>query len=492
MDRNDYNYLQSCLFSPGGRFRCAREDPAQPQQKASMSPTYFEQRGIVEGFYGVFYTHAERLSLIRFAGRHGYNLYVYAPKNDRYHRARWREPYPARALDELREAAAVAAESGVSFCFALSPGLTISYASEEDFAALVAKFQAIYDLGVRAFSLLLDDIHPDFRHEADRLRFGGYGEAHADLCNRIWAWLHALDPHCTLSMCPTDYATSAPFSPYLYQLGAALDPAIDVFYTGSQVCSPTITTADAEAFGLALRRPPLIWDNYPVNDGEMAAELHIGPLRGRDPLLYRAVRGICANPMNQPEASKIPLATYADYLADPEGYDPLESWERALRAAAGDERWCDLELVGENSLFSCLCPCSAVEIATLTEDAVGSLARGECVDASPAVRALEAYLTLLGDACYRLTYALDNPALRQDLLPWIELLEVWVRLAQRSLMVLRAVERGAPYDEALARMNALLLAINSHPRQIAGDGLLLLAQYALRKVQPPAELALAS
>ncbi len=456
-----------------------------------MSDTYFQIRGIVEGFYGVFYTHAERLSLIRFAGQHGYNLYVYAPKNDRYHRARWREPYPPRALDELREAAAVAAESGLDFCFALSPGLTISYSSEEDFQALVAKFRTFYDLGVRAFSLLLDDIYPDFRYEADRQRFAGYGEAHADLCNRVWAWLQALDPRCTFSMCPTDYATSAPFSPYLYQLGAALDPAIDVFYTGTQVCCATITAADARAFGMALRRAPLIWDNYPVNDGEMAAELHLGPLRGRDPLLYQAVRGVCANPMNQPEASKIPLATYADYLADPEGYDPHTSWERALREAAGD-RACDLEAFGENSLRSCLCPSDAVLLESLTRDVVDALDHGEHVDQSAAVRSLEAYLTLLDDACYHLTYELDNPALRRDLLPWIELLETWVRLAQRSLMVLRALERGDSHDEALRRMNALLAEIHAHPKQIAGESLLLLARYALQKIEPVPQLALAS
>ena len=44
-------------------------------------------------------------------------------------------------------------------------------------------------------------------------------------------------------------------------------------------------------------------------------------------------------------------------------------------------------------------------------------------------------------------------------MPWIELLETWIRLAQRALMVLRAVERGESCDEALQRMNALTLEV---------------------------------
>lgn len=43
--------------------------------------------GVVEGFYGVFYTFPERIDMIRFIARHGYRQYIYGPKNDRQHRA---------------------------------------------------------------------------------------------------------------------------------------------------------------------------------------------------------------------------------------------------------------------------------------------------------------------------------------------------------------------------------------------------------------------
>jgi hypothetical protein len=52
------------------------------------SPLNTTTFGVVEGFYGVFYTFPQRNDLIRFIGSHGYNAYLYAPKNDRQHRIR--------------------------------------------------------------------------------------------------------------------------------------------------------------------------------------------------------------------------------------------------------------------------------------------------------------------------------------------------------------------------------------------------------------------
>ncbi|HEX7021552.1 MAG TPA: beta-N-acetylglucosaminidase domain-containing protein, partial [Trueperaceae bacterium] len=179
-------------------------------------------RGAIEGFYGTFYTQPERLRLLQFLGAHDYNHYIYAPKNDRQHRARWREPYPERIMTQFQEATRVARASGIDFCYSLSPGVDLSYASEDDFRALTSKLQAFYDLGVRSFSLLLDDIHPEFRAAADRTRYRSYGEAHADLSNRVYAWLSERDEPCSLSMCPTDYHGTPPFSDYLHQLGCDL------------------------------------------------------------------------------------------------------------------------------------------------------------------------------------------------------------------------------------------------------------------------------
>jgi hypothetical protein len=75
----------------------------------------------------------------------------------------------------------------------------------------------------------------------------------------------------------------------------------------------------------------LLWDNFPVNDWDTTI-LHLGPLRARDPNLARGkLRGIIANAMVQCVPSKLALATVADWARDPFAYDPLASYERALR-----------------------------------------------------------------------------------------------------------------------------------------------------------------
>ena len=47
-----------------------------------MSGAHFEHRGVVEGFYGEPFRHADRLWLIERLGDWGMNRYVYAPKDD--------------------------------------------------------------------------------------------------------------------------------------------------------------------------------------------------------------------------------------------------------------------------------------------------------------------------------------------------------------------------------------------------------------------------
>ncbi len=62
---------------------------------------------------------------------------------------------------------------------------------------------------------------------------------------------------------------------------------------------------------------PLLWENDPIDDAGVAAELHIGPYLHRDPELALICSGICASPMNQAHAPKLPLATLGAYLQGP-------------------------------------------------------------------------------------------------------------------------------------------------------------------------------
>jgi protein O-GlcNAcase/histone acetyltransferase len=87
--------------------------------------------GVVEGFYGRPWTPAQRHALVRRLGALGLNTYLYAPKDDLRHRARWREAYPAGEAAALRDLIAACGAAGVEFVYALAPGLDPAYAQPE-------------------------------------------------------------------------------------------------------------------------------------------------------------------------------------------------------------------------------------------------------------------------------------------------------------------------------------------------------------------------
>jgi hyaluronoglucosaminidase len=446
-----------------------------------MTTSPFATRGVVEGFYGPPYTFPERDGLIAFLGRHGFNYYLYGPKNDREHRNRWREPYPAAVLARFASTVAAASRAGVRFCYALAPSVSIRYADERDFALICAKFGALYDVGVRDFCIFFDDINPALADELDRTAFASPAEAHAAVTNRARDWLLARDPACTLSMVPTDYYGVAPFSPYLHELGERLHPAIDIFYTGPDVCAATIGVAETRDFATAVRRPPIIWDNYPVNDLAMRPQLHIGPLRGRAPELHTVTRGFVANPMLQAEASRVPLATVAAYLADPHGYEPWQAWERAIAEAAGESAPA-LRAFADCSLRSPLGGPDAPRLEPLVAAALAALRAGEPPTACPALDALEAAIFALDDASYRLKNRMENLALRAELLPWIEALDCWYDAGWRAIAALRAAEGGEPTARLLRMMREYYAEALAHHKRYGGRVLAPLVEYALERV----------
>ena len=294
-------------------------------------------RGVIEGFYGEPWSHAERLDLLRFAAAEGFNLWVHAPKDDPYHRRLWREPYPDEELARIAELAAEAARLGVDLAYAIAPGLDLCYSRESEWEALLAKVEQVRGAGVRSFQLLWDDIEHTLDCPGDEALYGHEerpsAAAQAPFTNRFAREIEQPGP---LVVCPMGYAGTGD-SPYRRVFGSRLDGGVVVYWTGPEVVSAGISR---EALDLAVERfhghELLLWDNYPVNDFE-PGRLFLGPLRGRDPRLAEGrCAGLVANAMVQAVPSKLPLATIADWLRDPHGYDADASFERALRDY-GDE-----------------------------------------------------------------------------------------------------------------------------------------------------------
>jgi hyaluronoglucosaminidase len=302
------------------------------------------RRGTIEGFYGSPWTPAERLDQLAFYGDVKANTYVYAPKDDPYHRDRWREPYPADKLAELRQLVDAAAAHHVRFTFALSPGTSICYARAADRQALTAKLQAVYDLGVRDFSIPLDDIsYTRWNCTDDRTAYGAPGPAAAaraqvDLLNDVQRGFVATHPGTRpLQMVPTEYGDLTDTA-YKQVIRATLDPQVLVMWTGTDVVPPSITVAQASRASELFGRDVFVWDNYPVNDyAQAAGRLLLAPYDKREAGLSDHLAGIVANPMNQAAASKVALFTMADYTWNDRAYRPAESWQRAASYLAGGD-----------------------------------------------------------------------------------------------------------------------------------------------------------
>jgi hyaluronoglucosaminidase len=277
-------------------------------------------RGVIEGFYGPPWSHDARLAVIEFVAERGMNAYVYAPKSDPRHRGAWRDPYEPDEMARLAALAARCRDVGGRFGFALSPGLDIAYGDDADRAALLAKLRPLLDEGVDWVVLALDDIPNRPGLAAEQAALTGW------LAERVDA---------RLSLVPTEYVGTRP-SPYLAELATGLPGAVDVMWTGPTVCSPCIDAGDARGWRDALGdRPLVLWDNYPVNDAVMENELHLGPYRGRTRALTDELDGVLCNPMLQPHASKVALATAAEFLRDPDAYDEAAAWRRAIHEVGG-------------------------------------------------------------------------------------------------------------------------------------------------------------
>lgn len=292
-------------------------------------------RGTIEGFYGTPWSYENRLDQIEFYGKMKMNTYVYAPKDDPYHREKWKEPYPADKLSQLQELVNKCKENHVNFNFAISPGLTIRFSSDEDFQLLVNKAQAMWNLGVRTFSILLDDINPDLKDPKDIQMFGNdvnpSAAAQAYILNRFQREFIETHPGANpLETVPTEYYV-AKHTPYLDRMAELTDSNVVFMWTGPAVVPAVISAGQAKTIKEVMKHDVLIWYNYPVND-YCRNQLLMGPETGLDTQLSdNGIVGIISNPMNEAEASKIPVFTIADYNWNPKAYNAEDSWIRAMK-----------------------------------------------------------------------------------------------------------------------------------------------------------------
>ncbi|MEV8565438.1 beta-N-acetylglucosaminidase domain-containing protein [Streptomyces sp. NPDC051322] len=395
-------------------------------------------RGVIEGFYGTPWSQSSRLDQLDFYGEHKMNTYTYAPKNDPYLRDKWRDPYPRKELADLKALVDRARERHVGFTYALSPGLSACYSSDADLRALTDKFTSLWKIGVRRFVVPLDDVnYTQWNCAQDEAKFGAgaaaAGRAQSYLLNRVdREFIAGHDGAAPLQMVPTEYA-GVTSTPYKKAIATDLDSDVIVQWTGTDVVSPTVTVATADAARRVFGHQVLLWDNYPVND-YATDRLMLGPYTGREKGLGAHVAGIVANPMIQPSASKIALATVADFAWNDDAYHAASSWSSALGRLAG----------GNRSVAQAL-----RAVADVTYDSV--LDTGQGPDLNSAIwnfwqrgdtAALRGALRELRTAPGVLRAHLADQQFVRDTQPWLDAAQDWARADATALDMVVAARHG--------------------------------------------------
>ena len=293
-----------------------------------------EIRGFIEGYYGIPWSNEDRISLMKFGGKYKMNSYIFAPKDDPYHRGKWEELYPKEKLDEIKEMAKVGNETKTRFVWSISPlgevaelarreGQEAAMAIlEENTEKMLAKFDQLYDVGVRQFGVLGDDV----------------GNLPLDyvvqLMNSVSEWADEKGDVRDTLYTPASYNSGWAWNPKelnAYEKGFADN--IHILWTGSTTAAPVVqSTIDVfknKSNDGVVRRDPLFWLNWPVNDVDMSRVF-----LGKGEMLQPGIEnlaGVVTNPMQEAEASKISLFAIADYTWNTVDFDAQKSWDDSFK-----------------------------------------------------------------------------------------------------------------------------------------------------------------
>lgn len=289
--------------------------------------------GLIEGFYGKPWTWKERADTVSFLAPHGYGFFLYAPKADPYLRRHWQRDHPPETAQQLGRLAEHCRSVGVRFGIGLSPYELHDGFSAAAREALARKLAFFDDVGVQDLAILFDDMEGDTPNLAARQVEIIHWAAERTAADRLIA-------------CPSYYSDDPVLdrafgerpTGYVERFGAALDPAIEIFWTGEEVCSREFSVGHLERVTQQLRRKPFLWDNYPVNDGQrMSQFLHLRGFTGRPAAMAEHVAAHGINPALQPTLNRIAALTLVESYREGEMYQYREATARAAAAVLGRE-----------------------------------------------------------------------------------------------------------------------------------------------------------
>ena len=181
----------------------------------------------------------------------------------------------------------------------------------------------MYDLGVRSYAVMIDDVSGE----------GTNKTMQSEWLNYIYEKFMRKKPDARkIIIYHTEYnkywSNHAPGT-YIDILGDTLYPEIEIMWTGNRVISD-MTEESMEWINKRIKRKAYIWWNFPVSD-YVRNHLLLGQVYGNSRNIKNEMAGFMTNPMEHAQASKFAIFSVADYSWNVASYDSLKSWRAAIK-----------------------------------------------------------------------------------------------------------------------------------------------------------------
>ncbi len=285
--------------------------------------------GYIEGYYGRELSWEQRFDLLDHLHSLKMNCFLYAPKEDPYHRIQWKKTYPSAWRTRLKKFVSAGKKRNIEVIPALAPGSSYDYLSSKDYALLLKKFHLYFDMGINTVALLMDDISEELPKNNTK-EYASLGEAHGLLLRKLLPDLKKINKKIKLWFCPTIYTDQ--FVPgnaincaYIQDLAKTIPTSVTLMWTGPQVVSEKLNQRNIGGITKMFRGNVVIWDNLYAND-YAPYRVFIGPYLGREAGITKITRGILINPTGLFHTDTFLLSLLADFLKHKKA--TVASWEK--------------------------------------------------------------------------------------------------------------------------------------------------------------------
>lgn len=279
--------------------------------------------GYIEGFYGKLLNWSDRKLIVESLYKNRMNTYLYAPKEDKYHRLYWRQKYSFKWRNNFKDFTSYSKKRKISVIAGIAPGLDYNYDfnvvkkkndQDSDFSLLLRKAKQLLADGASNIALLMDDIPNNFNE-----KFGknvSEGKCHAVLANKLSQHLKK-----TIYFVPRIYSDELiPDSPsYLKDLKPNLDKNIKIFTCGRFIVNKD--TKVQSKINTLFEKNYIFWDNFYAND-YCPRRLIIGPYKGR-----KNIKNYMINPTGMIKTDLLILDIVTNTI---DKKNPMKDWFQTL------------------------------------------------------------------------------------------------------------------------------------------------------------------